>query len=132
MTPLPGERDLWDALRADLHQATDLARSILSAEERGDISAATQLLHTQVEAVFDRAERAMLTALEFDVSQSRQLAREVRDVRRATLRTVVLLDAFATAVAAVAAFIAFRASRHHDRLLNAHSSLLAARVAEPY
>src|SRR5436190_8924 len=40
LTPLPGEGELWDELRADLRHATDIARSILEAEEARDTSTA--------------------------------------------------------------------------------------------
>jgi signal transduction histidine kinase len=129
LTPLPGERPLWDSLRIELRYATDIARSILTAEQEGDTAAAS-LLRKEIEAAFDRADRAMLAALEFDVSESQRLAREVRELRRTTLDTVIWLDGIATALALSAAFIAYRASRRHDRLLNEHSALLAARVAE--
>jgi signal transduction histidine kinase len=130
LTPLPGERDLWDELRADLRHATDIARSVLQAEDARDTSRANILLRSEAEGAFDRADRTMLAALEFDVSQSQQLAREVRALRRATLDAIILLDGIASAVAASAAFIAYRASKRHDRLLNEHSALLAARVTE--
>jgi signal transduction histidine kinase len=129
LTPLPGERELWSALRADVGRATDLARSTLRAAEDGDATKAGLLLQ-EVDAVFDRASRTILTTLEFDVSQVLTLARQVRDVRRNTLTIIVVLDSIATAIAIAAAFIAYRVTREHDRLLQAHNSLLSARVTE--
>jgi len=131
LTPLAGERELWDDLRVDLRRATSLARSVLDAEETGDVSAARDLLREQGDA-FDRADEAMLATLEFDVRESERLAREVRRVRRATTREIAVLDAFATTVAAFTAFVAFRASRDHDRLLServAELDRFAGRVA---
>jgi hypothetical protein len=129
LTPLPGERDLWDVLRADVGRAMDIARSTLRAEEDGDAAKASLLLR-EVDAMFDRAGRTMLTTLEFDANQVQRLAREVRAVRRNTLTTIIVLDALASAIAIAAAFIAYRAAREHDRLLQAHNSLLSARVTE--
>jgi signal transduction histidine kinase len=129
LTPLPGERDLWDVLRADVGRAMDIARSTLRAEEDGDAAKASLLLR-EVDVMFDRAGRTMLTTLEFDANQVQRLAREVRAVRRNTLTTIIVLDALASAIAIAAAFIAYRAAREHDRLLQAHNSLLSARVTE--
>ena len=129
LTPLPGEAELWTRLRADVGRATELARSTLGAEEKGDVAKARLLLR-EADAVFDRAGRTILTALEFDANQVEVLAREVRDVRSDTLTTIILLDALATAIAVGAAFVADRAAREHDRLLKAHNSLLSARVTE--
>jgi signal transduction histidine kinase len=129
LTPLPGERDLWNALGADVARATDLTRSVLRAAEDGDATKAGLLIQ-EVDAAFDRAGRTILTTLEFDASQVRTLARQVRDVRRNTLTIIVVLDSIATAIAIAAAFIAYRVTREHDRLLQAHNSLLSARVTE--
>jgi signal transduction histidine kinase len=43
---------------------------------------------------------------------------------------IVVLDALASVIAIAAALIAYRAAREHDRLLEAHNSLLSARVTE--
>ncbi len=129
LTPLAGEQQLWDGLRDDVHRAISVADSVLDAAETGDIPAAQEALWSKIEA-FDRADEAMLAALEFDVGESERLAREVRGVRRATTAEIAILDAFATAVATFAAFIAYRASRDHDRLMRSHNRLLTERVAE--
>jgi signal transduction histidine kinase len=129
LTPLPGERELWNVLRANVHQATGVAQSMLDAEESGDDVKASLLLGG-VEATFDRAGQAMRRTLEFDANQVQTLAREVRAVRRNTLTTIVVLDALASAIAVSAALIAYRAAREHDRLLQQHNSLLSTRITE--
>jgi signal transduction histidine kinase len=78
----------------------------------------------------DAASRSVLTTLDFDTRQAEQIARNVRQVRAATLRTIVGLDAAATVVAMLAVWLAYRASRRHDALLQAHATLLGARVTE--
>jgi signal transduction histidine kinase len=130
LTPLPGERELWVSIRRDLDRATRDVRSILGAIQRGDPAAATTLLETQAEPSFERATKTMLAAMEFDVSESERLAREVRAVRLATTENIILLDALATAIAAGTVLIAFRAAREHERLQQRHNGLLAERVAE--
>ena len=72
----------------------------------------------------------MVAALDFDVRTAEAMARDVRAVRASTLRMIVELDALATVIALAAVAIAFRATRRHDRLVNAHNALLAARVEE--
>lgn len=129
LTPLAGEAQAWRTLRNDVGRATRIAQLMLDAEADGDAERWRRLLR-EAEPAFDRAGRAIFTALEFDARQVETLAGEVRDVRRDTLRTMVLLDAIATAIAVIAAFIADRAAREHERLLQAHNTLLAARVTE--
>ncbi len=58
----------------------------------------------------------MSTALEFDVRQSEQFAREVEVMRRSTGDQIVILDILSTLVAAAAAFVALRAARDHGVL----------------
>ena len=68
-----------------------------------------------------------VTCAEFQAAHEPQ---HVRQVRAATLRTIVGLDAAATVVAMLAVLLAYRASRRHDALIREHASLLHARVAE--
>jgi signal transduction histidine kinase len=130
LTPLPGEGYLWREIRRDLDQVKAAAEAALGAERRGDIPTATALFRSQVEPTFDRARLTMSTALEFDVRQSEQFAREVEVMRRSTGDQIVILDILSTLVAAAAAFVALRAARDHDRLLERHSALLSERVDE--
>jgi signal transduction histidine kinase len=130
LTPLQGERALWEAIRRDLDRATQVVRSILQALERGDPPSGSTVLQTQAEPAFERATKTMLAAMQFDVDESERLARDVRSVRRQMTKNIILLDALATVIAAVTALIAFRAAGDHDRLLQRHNALLTDRVAE--
>jgi signal transduction histidine kinase len=130
LTPLPGERDLWVAIRRDLAEASKLVRSVLDVNERRGPPAGSLLLDTEVEPAFERATRTMLAAMEFDVRQSERLAHEVRVVRSETTKNIIFLDVLATGIAAFATVVAFRAARDHDRLLQQHNSLLSDRVAD--
>jgi signal transduction histidine kinase len=130
LTPLPGEGDLWREIRRDFDAAKAAAHAALGAERRGGDPAASALFRTEVEPAFDRARHTMSVALEFDVRQSEQLARDVEAVRRSTSREIVILDILATLVAAASAFVALRAARDHDRLLEQHNALLSERVDE--
>ena len=130
LTPLPGERELWGAIRRDIDAATLVVGAILQALEGADPGSASALLDTQAEPAFERATRAMLAAMEFDVDRSEQLARDIQSVRRATTANIILLDAVATAIAGLAAFIAFRSAGDHERLLRRHNDLLTDRITE--
>jgi signal transduction histidine kinase len=130
LTPLPGERELWIAIRRDLDAATKAVRSVLGALEDDGATSGTRLLQTEAEPAFERATKTMLEAMEFDVGQSERLARDVRAVRRETTKNIIVLDLIATAIAAFTTVIAFRAARHHERLLQRHTVLLTDRVAD--
>jgi len=121
---LPGERNFWAALRADVGRAVQLVRQSTDVE-----NASEHNLEIADDAI-DRALRSVLVTLDFDVKQSQDLAREVRNTRAATLRAVITLDSVATAVALIGLVAAYRASRSHDALLRNHNALLDARVHE--
>jgi len=127
---LPGEGALWATLRTDVNRARDLVAASLARDEEGRDTSSGAHHRGGTDAALDAAVRSVLATLDFDVHQSESMAREVRTVRRGTLRTIVALDSGATAVALFGVFIAFRASRRHDELLQQHASLLAARVNE--
>jgi signal transduction histidine kinase len=130
LPPLAGEEKHWEDLRADVRLAAQAVRRTLDDEEqRGDALTSVRPQASTDDAL-DVAMSSALTTLNFDVRRAETLARDVRDVRVATLRTIVALDAGATALAVVGVFVAFRASRRHDRLLQQHASLLKARVDE--
>jgi signal transduction histidine kinase len=128
LPPLPGERDFWAALRADVSRAAQLVGQSIEGEEQLPQSDGVDA--ERVDAALDRALHSVLVTLDFDVRQSEDMARDVRHIRATMLRTVVLLDAGATIVALFGLLIAYRVSRSHDELLREHNSLLAARVAE--
>jgi signal transduction histidine kinase len=129
LTPLPGESDFWTALRTDLDHALQLLRAALDAEQAGR-PAAPEPGPREVDQAIDQALATVLATLDFDVRQSQAMARDVRTVRVATLRMIVMLDAAATAIALFAVLVAYRASRRHDALLDEHNALLTARVTE--
>ena len=129
LRPLPGEEESWATLRADVTAAVRLVHSTLDEPAAAGAEAAAQRLDLLDDAI-DRAVRAVLNTLAFDVHQSEDMARDVRQVRASTLRMIVLLDAVATIVALIAVLIAYRASRRHDQLLHEHTAVLADRVAE--
>jgi signal transduction histidine kinase len=129
LSPLAGENQFWASLRTDVFTAVQLVRAALDQEAHG---AASPDLGSggRVDEALDRAVRTVLATLSFDIRQSEQMARDVRDVRLATLHMIIVLDGLSTAIAIVAVVIAYRASRRHDELLNAHNALLTARVTE--
>jgi signal transduction histidine kinase len=130
LTPLPGENELWSAIRRDLTDATRAVRSVLQAIEQGDQSSATNLLETQADPAFERATRTMLAAMEFDVTESERLARDVTAVRQSTMANMIVLDVLATVIAGISAVFAFRAAEDHEALLQRHNALLTERVFE--
>jgi signal transduction histidine kinase len=130
LPPLPGERDFWAALRADVGHAVELIKSALAVELAGEHSAVTVRERTVVDDALHSAMRSVVATIDYDVKQSKGMARDVRNVRAATQRMIIKLDAVATMIALAAVVIAYRASRRHDDLLREHSSLLAARVTE--
>jgi signal transduction histidine kinase len=129
LSPLAGENQFWASLRTDVFSAVQLVRAALDQEAHG-VASADLGSGGRVDEALDRAVRTVLATLSFDIRQSEKMARDVRDVRLATLHMIIVLDGLSTAIAIVAVVIAYRASRRHDELLNEHNALLTARVTE--
>jgi signal transduction histidine kinase len=129
LAPLVGENEFWASLRADVTTAVRLVRAVLDEEAHG-MASPDLGSGARVDDALDRAVRTVLATLTYDIRESEQMARDVRGVRLATLRMIILLDGLSTAIAVVAVVIAYRASRRHDQLLHEHNALLTARVTE--
>lgn len=130
LRPLAGEGDLLEAIRRDVGSTSSEVRAIVQALERDDGASAKTLLETRLDPALERATRTMLAAMEYDVNETEQLARDVQAVRRATTTNIILLDVLATVVAGISAFFALRAARQHQGLLQQHNALLTERVTE--
>lgn len=126
---LPGEQDLWKELRANVSRAVQLVDATVDAIDGHERSEQVPSA-AQVDDALDAAVRSVLATLDFDVRRSEVMARDVRAVRGTELRRIVELDALSALIALVAVVFAFRATRHHDQLLNEHNALLATRVTE--
>jgi|tagenome__1003787_1003787.scaffolds.fasta_scaffold20848771_2 signal transduction histidine kinase len=129
LLPLPGEQHFWAELRTNVTGAVHMVDATL-ADVHDSESAAAVPAAGQVDDALDAAQRSVLAALDYDVTQSEIMARDVRRVRATTLRMIVELDALSTLIALGAVAFAFRATRRHDQLVAEHNALLTARVAE--
>jgi signal transduction histidine kinase len=128
ITPLPGEGDYWTKLRTDTERATSMVLAAAAQEQPG--SPGTPPDPDEVDDAITQAVQSVLAAFQYDIRQSEEMARDVRNVRATTTSAIVALDGLATLVAALAAVVAYRASRRHDQLENEHRVLLASRVDE--
>lgn len=129
LPPLPGERAFWAAVRNSVRRAVEDVQSALAFESRREPASRPPdwaLLDEEVDA----AVQSVVATLQYDMKQSETLAGDIRNVRTATGRMIIQLDAAATAIALIAVVIAYRASRRHDDLQQEHGALLAARVTE--
>jgi signal transduction histidine kinase len=126
---LPGEQSFWAALRSDVSRAKDMVIATVD-DERASESEENAASLDRLDDALDAAVRSVLTALDFDVRQSKAMAHEVRGLRTATLRMIVELDAISTLIALGAVALAFRATRRHEQLVAEHNALLMARVTE--
>jgi signal transduction histidine kinase len=129
LPPLAGEQQFWTALRANIDHAQQLLRRSVHDAEAGS-PAATVLQNGGLDDALDLATASTLATIDFDVRQSESMARDIRGVRVSTLRAIVALDSAATIAALLGLAVAFRASRQHDELIQAHASVLSDRVAE--
>ena len=124
---LPGEREFWAELRTTVNRAVDLVDAAVDAAQRPVDSPPAP---GEVDDALDVAVGSVLATLDFDVRQSEGMARDVRRVRAATLRSIVELDALSTAIALATVVFAFRATRRHDQLKDELNALLTSRVTE--
>jgi signal transduction histidine kinase len=124
---LPNEQDFWAELRARVDRAVDLVDASVDTARR---SSDPRPAAAEVDDALDSAVASVLATLDFDVGQSKAMARDVGRLRATTLRSVVQLDALATAIALVTVVFAFRATRRHDQLKDELNAILTARVTE--
>ena len=128
LAPLPDEQNFWAELRTDVGQAVRIVDATLNDAQASHAAAVSPT--TSVDDALDAAVRSVLTALDFDVRQSEEMARDVRGVRKTTLRMIIELDALSTVIALAAVAFALHATRRHEQLVNRHNALLTARVGE--
>jgi signal transduction histidine kinase len=128
LPPLPGEDEHWAAVRDRTRHAAGLIREMLDSGTGPGAPSAPSA--GTVDDAVDAAVRTVAATLDFDIRQSKAMARDLRDVRAATLGMVVRLDVGSSLIALMAAIVAYRASRRHDQVLRQHSALLSDRVGE--
>lgn len=112
----PGEQNLW--------------RDVIAAKRSFDDAIVSSAPAERVATTAEDLDTALTRALDFNVVRSRDLAVEVREVRRSTLRTAVGLDVACTAIAIIGALFLRRVVRMHDALLDRHRELQEQRTTE--
>jgi signal transduction histidine kinase len=130
LPPLEGETERRAQLERDAAQAIALVRAAITADRQRGPKAIDPFQNGRLDDALDDAVRSVVATFDFDVTVAERMARDVRSVRASITRQVILLDGVAILVALLALAAAYRASRQHERLAEAHNGLLAARVTE--
>lgn len=127
---LPGEQPLrlevqssWLRFEGALQRARSLMAATPGPEE---IVAAGR----DVEATRQHFLEAVTRAIEHDAVYGRELAEEIREIRKRSRRLANLLNVVCGAVAVVLAWLLHRHARTRQALFHAHTDFLLARTAE--
>lgn len=126
----PRERGLW----AELFQAQDALDDAIArfdaAVDRGSSDAANATLHADVAQAATRLDGAIARALDFNSMRTRDLTRQIAQLRQRALAIAVGLDVVCTAIAVAGAMLLRRIVREHESLIERHLALQEERASE--
>jgi signal transduction histidine kinase len=126
----PGERELWGAILGSEDRLNEAVTLCMSEAERGDLRAAEALLRQDIATAAESLGVAITEVVEFNAAHSRDLARQIKQMRGRSTSMAFALDG-ACAVLTVAGAIALRrAMRAHAELEDRHMRLLEERASE--
>jgi hypothetical protein len=128
----PGEVELWPEVEDSLARVDDGLSVTFEALRAGEAAAAARRLGATLRPSFDRLDEAVAAVAQFDRLAGQRVAARIDDLARVSLVTSVLLDALAVGLTALAAVLAIRFVRGHERALRDRADDLdqfAGRVA---
>jgi signal transduction histidine kinase len=128
----PGEVDLWPAVEESLGRLDDGLSLTFEALRAGDAASAARWLAEPLRPAFDRLDDTVAAVAQFDRLAGQRVAARIDDLARVSVVTAVVLDAVAVALTALAAVLAIRFVRAHERALRERADDLdqfAGRVA---
>jgi signal transduction histidine kinase len=126
----PEERELWtDILRGQESFSEAVARC-LSESESGNSRAAEATYRNGVSASAEGLSAALTRTVEFNATQSHDLALRIKSLRGNSTRVAFGLDALSALVAVAGAIVLHRAMRSHAELAERHRRLLEERASE--
>jgi signal transduction histidine kinase len=129
---LPGERELWRRIDAEMVDVDVIAGRILELTAARRYSEARQLLVGTLPAAIEEESEAIISAIELNASRVRQVADRISGEQRSRMLWVAGLDGLSVGLAVLLAWLALRTVTAQERLTKLRSEELegfAGRVA---
>jgi signal transduction histidine kinase len=129
---LPGERELWRRIDAEMVDVDVLAGRILDLTTAGHFPEARRLLLDTLPAAIDEESEVIMSAIELNAARVRQVADRVAVEQRSRMLWVAGLDGLSVGLAVLLAWLALRTVAAQERLTKLRSEELegfAGRVA---
>lgn len=127
---MPGERELWGRVAADIVDVRSTVDRTLAAVERGDAAGARRLVQNVLRASVDRASADMLSDIQLNGAGADAAGRLIGRRRRSSLQAAAVLTLASVALTAMAAMLVYRASTQHEVLQRRHATVLEDANAE--
>jgi len=125
----PGERELWENIRAAFSTVDDAVGRIRALSAVGDISRAKASVPA-VRVACDRTSELLDDAIELNERAASAIAKRVPELRRRSLDISLALDGISVAMSIGIALVALRAARHYTNELFAKGRFLERQAAE--
>jgi signal transduction histidine kinase len=127
---IPGERELWGRVAADIVGVRARTRQTIAAVERGDTDPARMLVRNDLRAAVDRSSADLLSDIQLNATAADADGRLIEQRRRSSLHVATALAMASVALTALAALLAYRLSEQHDALQRRHAAVLREANAE--
>jgi signal transduction histidine kinase len=127
---LPGEDDIWHRVQDDLRDLDAAIARNRSALRSGERTRAAELFHNEIRPLIERASDNLDRAIAFNAGASRDLADDIRRVRRQTLALAVALDVVCIVALFVIVILGLRAARRYEKVIKEHRVSQARRIEE--
>jgi signal transduction histidine kinase len=127
---LPGERELWMRVAADITQVHKMLDRTFDAVRRGDYASAHGLVSRDLRAAVDATSADILSNIQLNAEGANEDARMIARRRRESMRAATALALGAAAVTVLVALLVYSLITQHDALQREHASLLQEANAE--
>jgi signal transduction histidine kinase len=125
----PGEKQFWGELNESIIGFNSAVQRVLAQSDAGAVGVSRSGI-AGVATAGDRVSAAAVRAIEFNAHNGRELALQVKAVRRSSAIVGYLLNAACVVFAAATAVLVQRQLRRHSALVEEHAALQESRARE--
>jgi signal transduction histidine kinase len=127
---IPGERELWGRVAADVVEVRGISGRTMDAVQRGDTAGARRLVREDLRAAVDRSSANILSDIQLNGRAADADGRLIARRRRTSQRVAIALTSASVALTILAALLAYRVNALHDAIQRRHAALLSETNAE--
>jgi signal transduction histidine kinase len=127
---IPGERELWGRVAADMREVNQTTDMTIAAVAIGDTTGARRLVREDLRAVVDRTSADILNNIELNATAADDDGRLIARRRRTSMHAAIVLAVASVGFTTLIALLIYRLRLQHDDLQRRHATLLAEANAE--